>query len=225
MLAAVSSSAFAFNLTYNGGMNTLPTTQGWNYFDTSSLTAPSVSGGVLTVDGTQTNTVRFYGATAGSPTSFNFGCNISGLVQINTSGLGSGANRRAGYYLAMTDSAGRVGHLGITDTGVFISTNLAGAGSAFMAMTTTDRPHFYNLTAVGNVLTLFVDGVSVTSTATGPAGVYSPNDIWFGDGSSDAGSLSRTHYVNFSSSPVPEPASLCALGMGIAAMLRRRARR
>lgn len=206
-------------------MNTLPTAQGWSYFNNSSLAAPTISGGVLTVDGTQANTARFYDATALSPTSFNVGCNISGLVQIVTSGLSIGINRRAGYYLAMTDFQGRVGHLGITDTGVFISTNLAGGGSPFVAMTTTDRPHFYNLTAVSNVLTLFVDGAPVVSTGVGAAGIYAPNDIWFADGSSDAGSLSRTHYVNFSSSPVPEPATLCVLGLGVAAVIRRRVRK
>lgn len=125
----------------------------------------------------------------------------------------------------MTDSVGRVGHLGITDTGLFISIALNGSGTSFVLLTTTDRPHFYNLTAVGNVLTAYVDGVAVTSTAIGSAGIYSANDVWFADGSSDAGSLSKIHYVNFCSAVVPEPATMAALDLGIAALLRRRTRR
>ncbi|MEQ1821791.1 MAG: PEP-CTERM sorting domain-containing protein [Fimbriimonadaceae bacterium] len=225
-LAVVSSVSLsqAFNMTYNGGMNTLPQAQGWTYVSNSGLGAPTVTGGVLSVNSTQANTVRFYDVTATDPTSFSLGANISGLVQIDSSNLVSTPNRRAGFYLAMTDSVGRVGHLGITDTGVFISTALDGSGSSFVSLTTTDRPHFYNLTAVGNVLTLYVDGAAVTSTAVGAAGIYGANDVWFADGSSAGESSSKIHYVNFSQNAVPEPASLAALGLGVAAMLRRRRR-
>lgn len=96
---------------------------------------------------------------------------------------------------------------------------------ATMDSTTVLDWHTYRveMNSANGTFNLWVDGLQPIANRPMLGNIY--NDLYFGDGSGDAGGTQRIDYVvwNNSGAPVPEPAALSLLG-GAALMLVRRRR-
>lgn len=209
---AVAGVSFADTLIYNPNLATLPQAQGWTYFDNGFSPQPSVSGGILTHDSGAAG-ARWWERHTVNPIDFNAGASITADVRVISSDYQPTGLQRAGYYLAMADSAGRLAYVGITSTGVFLLNDLTTIQS-FVTMDTTSAFHTYSVKASANTISLLVDNASVSSVGLGTAngGSYD-NYVWFGAGTTSMRSDTRTKTVTFTS--VPEPATFAILGLGL----------
>ncbi|HZH99438.1 MAG TPA: PEP-CTERM sorting domain-containing protein, partial [Fimbriimonadaceae bacterium] len=116
---------------------------------------------------------------------------------------------------------GRVLSVGISSDRIFLGNdNTQNTLPSFM-MNTNDF-HTYSLRSQANTAVLSVDGSDVLSIDLGLSATSAANYVWFGDVSSAGSSSSETNYVAYNA--VPEPGTLAALGLGAAALLRRRRR-
>ncbi len=221
LLLAFSSMSFAGTIVYDPNLGSLPQAQGWTFFDNGFNPPPSVSGGILSHDSGASG-ARWWETHAASATDFNLGASISADVKVISSAYQPAGLQRAGYYLAMGDSAGRLAYVGITDTGVFLLNDLTSINS-FVTMDTTSAFHNYSVRANGNVIRLFVDNSIVTSLGLGTAngGSYM-NYVWFGAGTSLMRSNTLTKTVTFDA--VPEPSTIIVLSIGALVASRRKKR-
>lgn len=119
------------------------------------------------------------------------------------------------------DTVARVVALGVDDQGEVTSLDSNGADAGSGSFVNRDEWNTYaiRIDYVSHTASLWLNNAMVmdgidTSAATD---VFSDADIWVGGGLGD-----RAFYDNYTVNAVPEPATLAALGLGAAALLRRR---
>lgn len=135
-------------------------------------------------------------------------------------------NLRAGLSFFALGSDKKGVEIGFWQDRVFAyNDNQAFSPAEFFALDTTAAMHTYSLTVTGPKYNLFIDG---TKRLSGDTRNYAAvraqynvaNALWYGDDTSRAQSVSR--WSSMEVKAVPEPASICALGLGLAAVLRRK---
>jgi hypothetical protein len=223
---------------YNASLGTLPQAQGWTLFqDNPNYPSPTVVGGSLHQFPYTPEAAQFWVQRSVpldfSTTSYSYELN---LHIISSNYVTNGASQRLGYYMYVSDQAGRNFFVGIASNGITINTDSNEApnnGVPFTPFNTTDGFHVYRLTIGQGVGSLFIDGVLFASTPLGSNAFLGPNDInrvAFGDFSGVGVSESELRFANFSTptTAAPEPTTLTSLVIGVgvlAGFARRRGKR
>lgn len=219
---------------YNAGLGTLPTTQGWTlYQDSPNLPAPTVSAGILhQFPNPNPPQSQFWFQNSVplnfSTTSYTYELD---LHIISSNYINFGSAQRSGYYMLAFDQIGRGFAVGIAGNGITINTDEnfnPNNGVRFTPFNTTDGFHLYRLTIGQGVGSLFIDGTLFASTPLALAPGRDPgnfNGVYFGDGSGVGVSESELRSARFGILATPEPATLLVFGVGAVGLLAARLRR
>jgi hypothetical protein len=208
-------------VTYDASLGTLPHDQGWEYYENTNTQAPppSISGGVLRL-GPTTAGVQGY-RRSDYAIDFDIGVDLMANLRIvNSTVWEAGTTRRAGYYLFIGDHLGRIVTVGIGSDRIFLGSDNTHANGGIMPVDTTAAFNDYSLTVRSDGAHLSMNGNHLLSVALGPTNLSLANTVWFGDLSGVAFSESEMTYLSYA--PVPEPATMAALGIGALLVARRR---
>lgn len=235
VLSATGPAAAQTTHTYNAGLGTLPTAQGFNYADENVTNPASVSGGILH-QGPNIPASHEYWLRGLDTFSYDQGFELTLNLKVLSSGYtaasGPGTDQSAGYSVIMLDSQSRPFEIGIAASGFFVSNAIdapAGGGIPFTSFDTTSGFHEYKFVVSGGTGQLFVDGSARGSLAVGAdSGLGFGNVVAFGDQSKYAASQTELASISFTThteaSAVPEPGALALFlpVLGLLVLQRRR---
>ncbi len=213
----------AATITYNAGLGTLPTAQGWTQYEGGGIVpAPIVSGGLLQQGPTVFSGHQYWEY---DDSTFNFATgSISVDFRIKIDSASFHPYPRGGYTVVLSDAAGRMSALYLSSASVFLTNDPVTGSSSIMPFDSTDGFHDYNLVINSSGTSLSIDGNPIVSMGLGSSGVQPGHLISFGDATLLGDSESDLAYFTVSGVtlltppvPAPEPATIGLLALGLAA--------
>lgn len=194
--------ALGTTIAYDPALGSLPEAQGFSYVDLApSASAPAVVGGVLRPGAVTTAELRYwiredllFAFDQGFTLDFELRAISSEYTLLQNDG-----SQRSGFYVEAIDTAGRRITVGIAGAGVTLNTDGALMPSNGIPLFPLDTSvlHHYLVTAGPDSIRLFVDGSPRGSTPLG-ARIFTSHDVYFGDGTTAAGSQVELGRVGFS---------------------------
>jgi hypothetical protein len=201
LLIPALSHAGAITTIYDASLGTLPEMQGF----TSQVVAadnPTVSGGVLDVDGYSLGNNAAPGYYTGQNGTFLFDSFVmEGRLRIlaatTRSSPGAGNFPRGGFVMSAVSQTGFDLGLEFGETGVWLQTSdgtaLNPPASSFLNFDTTNGFHTYRVVANGSTASLYLDGATTSALSLAISSLQNSggaSTVLFGD----ASSLTRSHY-------------------------------
>lgn len=174
-------------LTYNAGLGTLPTDQGWD-FGGDTAAGAAVSGGILSYGPTSFAGLTYWSHTP-EPIAMDFSADtytLSADLRLTDSTFGNVSGfRRAGFNLYLSDASGNwvIAELGSSTIGLRNDNN--GLSDPAASVTLDDAFHLVTLEAGPSGARLLVDGVEKLTIAFGTG--VAPNSAHWGESSILAG--------------------------------------
>lgn len=230
LLASSSGASTAQTInSYDASLNTLPQEQGWTFRGGSLNPAPSVSGGVLTINRVDVREPQEWSradlVNDFSPTARTFFLETS--IKVDRSGYAAvtGPGWRAGYHIEASDSIGRHFILGLAENGFRLSNDLANLdddkSSPFINFDTMSGFNTYRLEVSGGTGHLYVNGDLKTSLALGATNPPQ-NRVLFGSGVTILTSQTQMQYLRYGVVPAPHALLTALIGMvpGVALLWR-----
>jgi len=202
--------AAQINPVYDAALNTLPENQGWSILHIGDNPTPTVSDQTLHQEATSEGSVDNWAA---SPTgTINFDSSDTFVLRAELKVLMSeyntlGTQWRAGYGLSIVDEQNRVFIVGISDTGVRLTTSaqwLEEDSSSFYSFGTTSAFNDYQLEISNGTAKLIINDSSVLMLSAGsPQSLtnWDSNQVRFGDFSLLAESRTDLHFISFQHIP------------------------
>jgi hypothetical protein len=194
----------AATVTYDPSLGTLPEAQGYAFANPTSAPLPSVVGGVLMQGPISASDLQYWHREDVS-FAFDQGFSIEIRLQVVFSDYvpneGDGSPR-SGFYLEAIDTTGRRLTLGISSSGLTVNTDahlFPSNGIPLLTFGTTDTFHDFKLFTNADSIYLFIDGTRRGAIPLG-AQIFTRSDrvVYFGDGTSAAGSQVRIKLVQYS---------------------------
>lgn len=211
-------------VTYDAALGTLPEAQGYAFVDlTLGTPAPAVSGGILS-QGPVSATALQYWRRTDLPAEFTEGFTLEADLRVVSSDynadVGDGTPR-SGFYVDATDAVGRRLTLGISSLGVTVNTDLhlqPTNGIPLLQASTGGDFHHFLVRTTADSLYLSIDGtLRGAAVLGGPVAGTGAQGVYFGDGTSAAGSRVDIRRVRYATStgnvavgdaPGPAPGAL-----------------
>ena len=204
-------------ITYDASQGALPTERCWEAIGAQYAPLPVVVDGALVHGMTGYGTASYF-AHSYPPIDFADGAAVEASVKVDSSTWYAGnPYKRTGYYVAISDNAGKYAAIGISSDRVLLSTADQNWSDQTYLINTTRSFHTYRLEIVGSLATLLIDGVPVLSDTVGSGAT--PNRAYFGDASILGNSKTRTQYVKVEGVPVCSIADIDCSGVVDAADL------
>ena len=198
------------NLGYDAALNTLPEIQGWSIHQIGNNTTPTVSDQTLHQEAISASSIYNWAA---SPTgTIDFDSTNPLVFEAEIKILMSEYNTfpnywRTGYGLSIVDEQNRVFIVGISDTGVRLTTStqwLEVNSSSFHNFDTTGAFNDYQLEISNGNAKLFInDSLVLMLTAGSPQDLsnWVPNAVRFGDLSLLPESITDLHFIRLQQIP------------------------
>ena len=218
---APGASAISSLVGYDPSLGTLPGSQGWTFSALSPGPTPQMVGGSLHLGPTGDTEIWTNSSLSFDLNSASDDLQIEATIQVVSSdfalGFG-GTTPRAGYEITAGDINGRGFTFFLSEDRIDLMNSGIGPSGASALFDTTDGFHDYRLATSNGTAKLFLDGspTLLLTLAVGDSGLFSPNQMMFGDGTSAASSETYLSAITFS--VIPEPSTALLLGFGLSAL-------
>lgn len=210
--ALCSSPALAGDLVvfYDPSQGALPTERCWDAVGAQNAPVPTIVDGAL-VHGLTGYGNSSYFAHQFPPLFFADGAAIEASIKVDSSTwYGVNPYKRTGFYLQISDNAGKWASIGISSDRILLATGDQNWSDQTYLVNTTRAFRTYRLEIVGSTATVFLDGVPVLTDTVGSGSVA--NRAYFGDASILGNSKTRTAYVKVEGVPVCSVADIDCSG-------------
>ena len=195
---------------YDASQGALPTERCWDAIGAQNAPPPAIVRGAVLFGQTGYGTTSYFEHRF-PPIAFADGAAIEASVKVDSSTwYASNPYKRTGFYLSLSDNAGKWAHLGIAGDRLLLQTGDANWSDLTYLVNTTTAFHTYRLSFNGGTVTASMDGVAVLTDTVGSGAT--PNRAFFGDGSVLGNSTTRTAYVKVEGVPVCSVADIDCSG-------------
>jgi hypothetical protein len=196
---------------YDAAQGALPTERCWDAIGAQNAPAPTIVEGALLHGTTGYGNTSYFNHPF-PPIFFADGAAIEASIKVDSSTwYASNPYKRCGFYLTISDNAGKYAQLGISNDRVLLSTADQNWSDQTYLINTTTAYHTYRLEILGSTATVFIDGAAVLTDTVGSGATA--NRAAFGDLSVLGNSKTRTQYVKVEGVPVCTVADIDCSGM------------
>ncbi len=195
----------------NGGSGVLPTERCWEAISPQNAPTPTIVDGAMLFGPTGYGSYSYF-LHSFPPIAFADGAAIEARIKVDASTwYGTNPYKRTGFYLSISDAAGKWAALGLSSDRVLLATGDQNWSDQTFRFPTTDGFHTYRLEIQGSIATVLIDGQVVLSDTVGSGAL--PNQAYFGDASILGNSTTRTEYVQVEGVPVCSVADIDCSGV------------